>query len=273
VANPPTIGYKSIAEKWELNSLDTDETYRLISYKPNKFAILRWSNNPNTLPQSENPEYSATEPLELDQFEAKFQISFKTKIIDHLFKGNGDLWIAFTQKGYWQLYNADKSRSFREINFQPELIYNYPINFNLLGFNARTTRITLNHQSNGRDIPYSRSWNRIIFHLEMENKNWQLIVRPWIQFENENRENPEINNYIGRAEFTILYHYKNCEISTIITHPFNKLDRGSIQFDYIVPIKGQLKGFVQFFKGYGESLIDYNHQQNTIGFGLTIMDW
>ncbi|MDU5726766.1 MAG: phospholipase A, partial [Neisseria sp.] len=42
---------------------------------------------------------------------------------------------------------------------------------------------------------------------------------------------------------------------------------------YTFPIKGKLKGVVRGFHGYGESLIDYNHKQNGIGFGLMFNDW
>ncbi|MEO7727368.1 MAG: phospholipase A [Burkholderiales bacterium] len=45
------------------------------------------------------------------------------------------------------------------------------------------------------------------------------------------------------------------------------------QFAFAFPIKRSLMGYVQFFSGYGESLIDCNHRQNTLGIGVLLTPW
>jgi phospholipase len=41
--------------------------------------------------------------------EMKFQVSLKAKIMQDAF-GKGDVWVAFTQQAYWQMYNGKLSR-------------------------------------------------------------------------------------------------------------------------------------------------------------------
>ena len=57
----------------------------------------------------------------------------------------------------------------------------------------------------------------------------------------------------------------------------NNLDvdnnRGAIEIGLTFPLTHTLKGFVQYFNGYGDSLIDYNRWQERFGIGIKLTDW
>lgn len=270
-----SVHIKSISERWELDDSTRRGTFLITSYKPFYVTAGRWSSSPNKQPYSENPAYSVPKPINYNKYEARFQLSFKTKVLQRMFWGKGDLWVAYTQKAHWQIYNTKLSREFRELNYEPEVILNFPVHYKLFGFTGRTIGAAFNHQSNGRDLPFSRSWNRILFHTSLERKNWQITLRPWIRLRDEEDENPAITRYIGNGEITVVYGRPNNQIYLIATHPFTfrDIDKGSAQLNWVFKIHGHLNGNVQVSTGYGETLIDYNHFQNTIGLGISFIDW
>ncbi|WP_229253652.1 phospholipase A [Dyadobacter sp. NIV53] len=270
-----SVRIKSISERWELADSTRRGTFLLTSYKPFYFSLGRWSSNPNRQPYSENPAYSVPAPTDYNHYEARFHISFKVKLLQKIFWGKGDLWAGYTQKAHWQIYNTGVSRPFRELNYEPELILNFPIRYKFLGFEGRTLGVAFNHQSNGRELPHSRSWNRIMFHTSMERKNWQITLRPWIRLKDTDDENPMILDYIGRGEVTVVYGRPKHQIYFVGTHPFTfgSINRGSAQLNWVFQIHGHLKGHAQMSAGYGETLIDYNHAQNTFGLGISFIDW
>lgn len=265
---------QTISQRWELNPEDKKGTFRLVSYKPIYVTAGRWSSNPNKQPVSENPDYSLPTAQPYNQYEAKFQLSFKSKLIQSMFWGVGDLWVGYTQLAHWQIYNTELSRPFRELNYEPELLLNFPLKFKLLGFMARTAGVSFNHQSNGRELPRSRSWNRIIFHMGFEREHWQVVLRPWIRLRDEEDENPGITDYVGRGEMTIIYGWKKHTVYGVFTNSLAaNNNRGSAQLNYVLPVRNNLRAHFQFFTGYGETLIDYNHRQTTLGLGISFVDW
>ena len=136
--------------------------------------------------------------------------------------------------------------------------------------------LTLNHQSKGRSDPLSRSWNRVILNLGFERDDFALMLRPWYRIEEGSADdnNPDITDYVGRGDLTAFYRWKEHDFSLMLRHSLKGGDNshGAVQFDWTFPISGKLRGQVQLFDGYGESLIDYNWNQTTVGAGVAIND-
>ena len=263
--------------RWELSPESKLGTWNIRSYQPIYLMPGFWTSKKNELPESENPNNIETEKQNLTSTEAKFQLSLKTKAVENILGNNGDLWLGYTQSSRWQVYNSEESRPFRETNYEPEASFVLRTNYDLFGLNWRMLGLTINHQSNGRSDPLSRSWNRVMLNLGFEKDNFALMVRPWYRFE-ENRDddnNPEIKNYIGRGDMTAFYRHNEHDFSLMLRHTLKGGDdnRGAVQFDWSFPISGRLRGQFQLFDGYGESLIDYNHRATYVGLGVSLMNW
>ena len=266
-------------KRWELSTASKLGTWNIRAHQPVYLMPGFWTSDKNERPSSPNDNNTvpAGEELNLTSMEAKFQLSLKTKALENLFGDNGDVWLGYTQSSRWQVYNGDESRPFRETNYEPEASLVFRTNYEILGLNARLLGVTLNHQSNGRADPLSRSWNRIMFNVGFERDNFALMLRPWYRIEEDAKDdnNPDIKNYIGRGDLTAFYRWNDHDFSLMLRHSLKGGDdaHGAAQFDWAFPISGKLRGYVQLFDGYGESLIDYNHRATYVGVGVSLMNW
>ncbi|MEB5477467.1 phospholipase A [Acinetobacter pollinis] len=262
--------------RWELSEKSKLGTWNMRAYKPVYVFPAFWTSDKNLTPYSPNPDNQVPQQ-DIDSTELKFQLSFKTKALENIFGNNGDLWVGYTQSSRWQAYNARNSSPFRETDYEPEASLIFRTNYNLLGLNGRLLGLTVNHQSNGREDPYSRSWNRVMLNIGLERDNFALIFRPWYRLPEsaKNDNNPDITDYMGRADLTAFYKWNENNFSLMLRHSLRGGDasHGAVQFDWSFPIKGKLRGQFQYFNGYGESLIDYNHRANYVGLGVSLMDW
>lgn len=265
--------FYNLSRRWELDSSDKRGTFLLTPYRPIYIMPGRWSSNPNESPVSENPNYVYPFKVPLDKYEAKFQLSFKTKILQGIFWNHGDFWVAYTQRSHWQIYNKLLSRPFRETNYEPEIILNFATNYNVLGFKARMAGLSFTHQSNGRAVPLSRSWNRVIAHMGFEKKNWSVFLRGWYRLKDEEDENPAIADYLGRGDAQVVHFVGKNIFSLRGVHSLRTGDNnhGLLQFDWTFPVVKNLKAHLQLMEGYGETLIDYNHRQTIIGIGVSLL--
>lgn len=267
----------SLAERWDLDNNPDPGLFSLRPYKPMYFLLGNFTSKVNAQPTSPNPANQAATSFDLKKTEAKYQISFKAKVLDHVFADNGNLWFGYTQSSRWQIYNKKVSAAFRETDYEPEAIYTLPVDYSLWGWKLSMLGASFTHQSNGRALPASRSWNRLVGIAAFERGDWTVMVRPWIRVHEKNQEddNPDITNYAGRGELLVIRTYGKQQFALTARHSLKGggLSHGSLALDWGFPLYGYLKGHVQIFSGYGESLIDYNHKQTTFGFGISLIEW
>ena len=255
---------------WELDEASRAGR-RFISPHRTFYALaFSYNTSPNLAPFLEvDPDKTLTKG------EVTFQMSFKIKLWEDIFAGNVDVWAAYTQRSFWQLFNVEDSSPFRETDYEPELLFNIRTRFNLLGFEARFITLGLNHQSNGQVEPVSRSWNRIVANFGLERGPLSILLKTWIRFPetDEEDDNPDITKYLGYGELWIHYFLKKHHFAVMVR---DNLDfgenRGALQVEWSYPLFAHVGVYAQYFLGYGESLIDYNHKVNRIGVGVVIQE-
>ena len=245
------------------------ESFTLTARKPNYILVTSMS-TPNQAPY----EFIGS-PDRLESEEIKFQLSFQTKMADDLLAGNGDLWFGYTQVALWQLFNGTISAPFRETNYEPEVYLSFLTRAELLGFKLRAVNAGFVHQSNGRAEPLSRSWNRVFADFQLVRGDFALSFKPWVRIHEDAEEdnNPDIENYLGRYELRALYHWRGQVFGAMLRNLFDSERRYNSELSWSFPIARRLRGLVQWYNGYGESLIDYNYNMHRIGVGVLLTDW
>jgi phospholipase A1 len=263
-----------IGDRWGLGAPPEDSRFDLRPHRPSYFLLARYSDAPNRLPTSPSKPTLA-EPLDIQDTEAKFQLSFKFKLADFGRELGMPLsiWAAYTQQSQWQVYNGDISRPFRETNYEPELMVALHPDQTFWGWRWRLAALGINHQSNGRSEPLSRSWNRVVAQLGVERGDVGVILRPWFRINEDaaTDDNPDINDYLGHGDLTVVWAPGEHQFSLSGRLNFGT-GYGAVQGHWTFPLARRVRGIVQVFSGYGESLIDYNHRQNTIGIGISLAD-
>lgn len=269
----PSAEHSNMAIRWELDPGTSRGLWLPRGHRRTYVLPARWSNDVNDVPQSPTqPAAGAEAPL--DSLEAKLQLSLKLKAADDMFDTPFDLWLGYTQQSNWQVYNTALSKPFRETNYEPEIYTTLPLNVSLFGVDARMLNVGFVHQSNGRSDPLSRSWNRLFAQFGFEYGDLTVIARPWVRLHEDRKDdnNPDIESYVGRGDITGIWSKGDHTVSVTWRNSFKDDWHGAGQLDYSFPITGNLKGYLQVFSGYGESLIDYNHAQTTIGLGVLVID-
>lgn len=250
-----------------------DNVFAITQHRQNYLLPFTYVKNPNSAGNEELTEEN------VDSKEAKFQLSMKLPLYleDTGFDG---LYFGFTLTSFWQLYNSEVSKPFRETNYEPEVFWQKTGDYSVLGYKFNTFQLGFNHMSNGQSGLRSRSWNRIFASITFSDNDDIYYLKTWYRVPEDEKDdpldasgddNPDIEDFYGRFEFGYGRKIGAFKMLALVR---NNLDfdenRGSFQLDMTYPISDRYEVLVQYFNGYGDSLIDYNRSQERIGIGFQV---
>ena len=243
------------------------QPFVLTAHRPNYVLPYTYNSKPN----QEN--FSIANPGQaIDEQEAQFQISFKFPLALQWPGENNDLYFGFTTRAWWQLYNSNLSSPFRETTYEPELFLRHKGGPQIGPIKVAGWDFGFAHQSNGRSEPLSRSWNRINANLALETGNFAFALRTWYRIpeDDEDDDNPSLHRYLGYGDIRLLYGH-NDRVFTAMYRPGT--DKSAFELTWSLPLWQQLRLYLIYFNGYGESLLDYNHRVQRIGIGFGLNDY
>jgi len=247
--------------------------FSLMPHKPN-YIIASYNNSePNKKPFEE--AFPTNNP-DLQHVETKFQLSMKLPIAQDLIFGHGDLYAGYTNRSFWQQFNKTHSSPFRDTNHEAETWLSFDTDFTILGFRNSAILTGFTHQSNGQAGLLSRSWNRLYTDFILEKGDIYLSFKPWYRIpESESQDdNHDIDDFLGNFELKGVYKKEHHNFSLLFRNNLNtSSNKGAIELGWSFPIHNKIRGYVQWFNGYGESLLDYDNHTNSIGFGVQLNDW
>lgn len=204
-----------------------------------------------------------------EDFEFKYQFSLKQQIL------KSDWYFAYSQKALWQIYDGSNSRPFREVNHNPEIFWRrLPANnpWGSFGYD-----LGAEHESNGRSGIESRSWDRLFARFWRSKDNLRADLKIWYRIPEDRKENPadpkgddnpDIEEFLGYGDLTLRYQFNNASLLRWMIRYNPATGHGASEMDYSFPIQDRFFLLIQWFSGYGDSLIDYDKRLDRIGIGI-----
>lgn len=254
-----------LQNKLNQQNKNADNPFGILLFNPNYIMPYYYTTDPDQAVYSGHTPDNQT----IDKSEFKAQISLLFPIVRHLFSPKVSFNIAYTQLFYWQFYA--ESQYFRETDYMPQAFirYNFLKNW-LVDFGAV-------HESNGKGGTLERSWNRVYANLSFSGPHWYVSVKPWVlifKADSSDLHNPNIARYLGYERVVFAYKFRGIVTSLMARNTVESgFQRSAEQLSVSFPVYQRFRGYVQFFNGYGQSLIEYNHRTSGIGLGLSFNDF
>ncbi len=221
------------------------------------------------LPYTYSPAYDGRSA------EVMFQLSFKQRLFGI------PLYVAYSQKSFWQAYNTRDSSPFRETDYNPELFYRY-IPADRERWYHLGADFGFEHESNGKGLPDSRSWNRFYAAVFQAEDNHLIYWKWWYRLpEDDSRpptdpqrdDNPHIGDYYGYSELTYEQQLYGKQLARAMLRYNPVTGKGAVNLQYSIPNKPADPDFfwmLYMWQGYGEDLLNYNRSIFRIGVGVSL---
>lgn len=215
----------------------------------------------------------------------KFQYSFKYRLFGDEGALGADvpalraLYLGYTQRSLWDIQGD--SSPFYDTSYMPELLFESQHlvdpgssgGMKFLGYQA-----ALKHESNGKAGSASRSLNTVYFRTAVafgRLDGWNLLLVPRIYtYLGDTVDNRDIRRYRGNADLVAVLG-RNDGPALSVTSRLAR--RGAVQADLTFPLKSD-KFFdfatyflIQYWDGYGESLLDYNRRTQAVRAGFSLV--
>ena len=258
----------ALLERIKAEKAIEERPFVITPHKPNYLLVSSWNS-----PSSATIPFAADDSIDLDDEEIKFQISFKVPIWRNIMAYNVDAYFAYTAQSWWQLFNSEISSPFRETNYEPELYLQNFTNYDVFGLTLAGWSVGINHQSNGRSEPLSRSWNRIMGRLGFAVRDdTTILLRLWDRIEeaSDDDDNPDIEDFRGNGDIRLIWTPGESTYTAMLR---NARKNGAYELTWSYPLGKVFRLYAQYYDGYGESLIDYDRSVSRFSLGFSVSDY
>ena len=202
--------------------------------------------------------------------DVKFQISFQQRLTKSSLPWNSYLYLFYTQKALWNVF--ERSLPFHDLNFNPGIgISRFII---MKGHLIGKATMMIEHESNGRDGTASRSWNKISWAGEAYISPFLMAhAKFWIPII-DGKYNKDILKYMGISQAG--FQARSNDDKWVLDMTLVKRQGWNLNFNTIVQLGYRINHnsnqfiMLQYYNGYGESMLDYNQYHSRIRIGLLI---
>lgn len=201
--------------------------------------------------------------------DVKFQISVMQRLTKSKLPFDTYLFVQYTQKAFWNVF--ENSLPMRDLNFNPGI----GLGHLLVHHNKYIGKgyLMFEHESNGKDSIFSRSWNKVTFALAVVlDKNWDLQFKTWIPIV-DGRNNKDILKYNGifQVATNLRTNNERFQIGLICTKRKTWTSVNTqVELSYKFNKNENQFFFLQYYNGYGESLLEYNKYKSILRVGFVI---